>query len=342
MPSWNETSEKHMWKRWARPFVQSVRPQIFLFISILSVFALLMFFTERSFSLFWYGVQLSSFIFLVSLFIQWIAYLNRIREAESLRFRQDIKNDRYSVQSIDALYQEKYKELYEEYQLFKQETAENKEEQMDYFTLWLHQIKTPISAMSLLLQKSPETKDALRLEQELIRVNDYTHMALNYLKLEDSGKELELEDVAVDEVIKMILKKYAVFFIYKDISVAFEPRMQTVLSDKKWLEVLIEQLISNSLKYTKAGEIKIFFEDEQTLIIEDTGSGIRQEDLPKIFEKGYTGLDGRLHSKSTGLGLFLSRKICRRLGHTLTIESEAGKGTKAIVDFGEKSWDLFD
>lgn len=342
MPLWNEGSGRPDWKRWVSPFVKGLAPQFFLFSAIMTSFALLIFFTESEFSLFWYGVQLSSFFFILSLIIQWIQYLNRVREAETVRFGSDARNDNKKLNAIDALYQEKYQELYEEYQSFKQETVEKNKEQMDYFTLWLHQIKTPISAMSLLLQKNPETKDGLRLEQELIRVNDYTHMALNYLKLEDSGKELELEEIAVADVIKVILKKYAVFFIYKDISVEYESSEQTVLSDKKWLEVLIEQLVSNSLKYTKAGEIRIRFEDEQTLIIEDTGSGIRQEDLPKIFEKGYTGLDGRLHSKSTGLGLFLSRKICRRLGHALTIESEPGKGTKAIIDFGEKSWDLFD
>ncbi|SFB99059.1 hypothetical protein SAMN04488102_102119 [Alkalibacterium subtropicum] len=342
MPFLNEQSGKKGWKRWVRPFIKSVAPQFFLFLTILFIFALLIFFTASPFSLFWYGVQLSSFFFALSLIMQWAQYLNRVQAAVSIRFGSETQNKNRQLNALDALYQEMYQELYEEYQLFKKETVEKDREQMDYFTLWLHQIKTPISAMSLLLQKSPETKDGLRLEQELIRVNDYTHMALNYLKLEDSGKELQLEDIVVADVIKIILKKYAVIFIYKDISVEYNPSVQTVLSDKKWLEVLIEQLLSNSLKYTKAGKIRIYFEDEQTLVIEDTGSGIRQEDLPKIFEKGYTGFDGRLHSKSTGLGLFLSRKICRRLGHTLIIESEIGKGTKAVIDFGEKSWELFE
>ncbi|GEK91936.1 histidine kinase [Alkalibacterium kapii] len=267
--------------------------------------------------------------------------MNRVREGKTFLSRRNTTNAE-KMNAIDALYQNKYQELFEEYQTFKQATKEKNEEQMNYFTLWLHQIKTPISAMSLLLQKNPEMRDSHHMEQELIRVNDYTHMALNYLKLENSGKELDLQEIAVDNIIKTILKKYAVFFIYKDITVTYDPSTYSVLSDKKWLEVLIEQLVSNSLKYTKEGEISIYFKDEQTLIIEDTGSGISQEDLPKIFEKGYTGLDGRLHEKSTGLGLFLSRKVCHRLGHNLLIDSELGKGTKAIIDFGKKSWTLFD
>ncbi len=340
MPLSNSKNKKS-WEYWLRPFFKAVYPQFIQFGIILVIFGLLIFLPNRTLSNFWYGAQLSLFFFILSLSVQWVHYLKRVGEAENVRVTSRDKT-KQNPRSVDGLYQEKYNELYQDYQLFKQETAEKNAEQMDYFTLWLHQIKTPISAMSLIVQKSPEVEDKHRLEQELIRVNDYTHMALNYLKLEDSGKELDLREISVDDVIKMILKKYAILFIYKDISVDYTPTNNSVLSDKKWLEVLIEQLVSNSLKYTKAGEVRIFFEDEQTLVIEDTGSGIRQEDLPKIFEKGYTGLDGRLHSKSTGLGLFLSRKICRRLGHTLKIESEAGKGTKAIIDFGEKSWELFD
>lgn len=337
----SNSKNKMNWKYWLMPFFKAAYPQFVQFGIILVVFGLLIFLPNRSLSNFWYGAQLSLFFFILSLSIQWVYYLKRVHEAENVHANLNENMER-GPRSVDALYHEKYKELNQDYQLFKQETAEKNAEQMDYFTLWLHQIKTPISAMSLIIQKSPDIKNRQQLEQELIRVNDYTHMALNYLKLEDSGKELDLREISVDDVIKMILKKYAIFFISKDIRVDYIPSNYSVLSDKKWLEVLIEQLISNSLKYTKAGEIKIFFENEQTLVIEDTGSGIRQEELPKIFEKGYTGLDGRLHSKSTGLGLFLSQKICRRLGHTLRIDSEAGKGTKAIIDFGEKSWELFE
>src|SRR5690606_38400569 len=118
----------------------------------------------------------------------------------------------------------------------------------------------------------------------------------------------------------------------------YQPLKTTVLSDGQWLQILLEQLLSNSLKYTASGSISIYLDPgrEQTLIIEDTGAGIRTEDLPKIFNKGYSGLNGRLHEKSTGIGLFLSKKICKRLGHELTIESELGKGTRAAVSLARK------
>ncbi|SFK29497.1 Histidine kinase-, DNA gyrase B-, and HSP90-like ATPase [Marinilactibacillus piezotolerans] len=126
------------------------------------------------------------------------------------------------------------------------------------------------------------------------------------------------------------------------IQVVYQPLEKQFLSDPNWLQVLVEQILSNSLKYTKTGKISIFLEDGHTLVIEDTGAGIREEDLPKIFEKGYTGLNGRLHEKSTGLGLFLSKKICSRLGHRLHIESELGSGTKVYIDFKRPDFQLFD
>lgn len=199
-----------------------------------------------------------------------------------------------------------------------------------------------MAAISLLLQRQEGAVEGQKkIEQELIRLEDYTHMALNYLKLEDVGKEMDLEYVEVDEVIKETIKKYAILFIYNDIKLEYEELRLSVLSDRKWLQVLIEQLLSNSLKYTKKGTIRIY-KLEDAIVIEDTGSGIRKEDLPRIFEKGYTGFNGRLHEKSTGLGLFLSRKICERLGHQLTIHSIENQGTNAKIDFYREKFNSFD
>ena len=326
--------------KWIKPFLKSVLPQLVLLFSILIIFGVLIILTQAPFYFFWYAAQLSLFVWLCMLIGQWFIYKKRIEHMAHLRQE---KLPASSLESLDEAYALQYKALEAEYMAYREETDYKEKEQMDYFTWWLHQIKTPISAMSLLLQReASETKEKKQMEQELIQLNDYTHMALNYLKLEETGKEMDLEEVSLDSVIKDIIKKYAVLFIYNDLSLEYTPIKERVLTDRKWLQVLLEQLISNSLKYTSSGSIRIYLDGPEQLVIADTGSGIRKEDLPKIFEKGYTGLDGRLHDKSTGLGLFLSKKICQIVGHTLTIDSVVGEGTQARVNFHREKLAIFD
>ncbi|QBP43131.1 HAMP domain-containing histidine kinase [Paenisporosarcina antarctica] len=242
------------------------------------------------------------------------------------------------------MYMEKLDSLLRDLRELENLHADRQADQLDYFILWLHQIKTPISAISLLNQSSA-SKEVKQIAQELLRLEDYTHMALNYVKLEESGAEMDLEEVDMDEIIKKAVKKYSILFIYKGIKLDYRTVGMQVLSDGQWLQNLLEQILSNSLKYTpSSGTIYIYKDtnNEQTLVIEDNGIGIRPEDLPKIFNKGYSGLNGRLHEKSTGLGLFLSKKICQRLGHQLDIQSEQGTGTRVLIDMSRKELEVFD
>lgn len=319
-------------------FLKTLWLQTLLFVILLFIFGILFFLSRTPMSIYWYGVQLSVFFYLLVVGIQWFLYLSKLKRA-TLTQSEEQKGD-----LVERIYQQKYKNQSAEFREFRKKESEKSQEQMDYFSLWLHQIKTPIAAISLILQqnKALSSESQRQMEQELLRLNEYTHMALNYLKLEDAGKELDLEWVSIDEVIKYVLKKYSILFIYNKIQLDYQPVNKPFLTDRVWLQVLIEQILSNSLKYTKTGKISIYLKSDYTLVIEDTGAGIRQEDLPKIFEKGYTGLNGRLHEKSTGLGLFLSKKICGRLGHGLQIESEIGTGTKVYIDFGQTNLQVFD
>lgn len=339
-----QSEENNTQRAWRKSFVRTLRPQIYLFLVFLFVFGSIMLFTHIPATLYFYGVLLALFFWSLSLVFQWIHYKRRLKHAEhiSISNLQSFEDSIEEGEALSELHLEKYEELAKQFHEYRQSELERSREQMDYFTLWLHQIKTPIAAISLILQRQEEQfAGQKQLEQELIRLDDYTHMALNYLKLEEPGKEMDLEEIVVDEVIKETIKKYAILFIYNDLQVDFKPSGLSVLTDRKWLQVLVEQILSNSLKYTKKGTIKVYI-DDSSLFIEDTGTGIRKEDLPRIFEKGYTGLDGRLHEKSTGLGLFLSRKICDRLGHTLTIDSEVGKGTKVEINFEREALKIFD
>ncbi|MDN7227490.1 sensor histidine kinase [Planococcus sp. N064] len=326
-------------------FLQAIRHQVFVFAGMAVIFGLIFVLGRLPLDLFLYTMELSLFLFTVFLLVQYIRYTKRYERLQELQTANSDKVEKLleSVDPADKLYIEKLAAVMREQREAETAYADRQTNQLDYFTLWLHQIKTPISAISLLNQSS-SGKEARQISQELLRLEDYTHMALNYVKLEEPGSELDLSQVDLDGVIKKALKKYSILFIYNGIKLEYEPLQMTVLSDEKWLQNLLEQLISNSLKYTPNGKISIYKDSvkEGRLIIEDTGIGIRPEDLPKIFNKGYSGFNGRLYEKSTGLGLFLSRKICERLGYKLDIQSELGKGTKVLIDLSREELRVFD
>lgn len=202
-------------------------------------------------------------------------------------------------------------------------------DQLAYYTLWVHQIKTPIAAMDLLLQQGERGPAA---QAELFKISQYVDMALQYVRLDGTTRDLHLSQVSLDQVIRQVVRKYAKLFILKKIRLDFRETGLTVLSDEKWLAFLLEQLLSNALKYTPAGgQVAIFGEPREILVIADTGIGIAPEDLPRVFERGFTGQNGRLDKKATGIGLYLCRRVTELLGHTLSITSAPGKGTQVRV-----------
>ena len=201
------------------------------------------------------------------------------------------------------------------------------EERMEYYTLWAHQIKRPIAAMRLLLSDKEESE----CEEELFKIEQYVEMVLTYLKVDHQGNDFQFEFVDIDSCIKQCIRKYAKLFIRKKLQLNYEARSLQVLTDEKWLCFVIEQLLSNAIKYTPSGYVNIEVKDEM-LIIEDSGIGIQKEDLPRVFEKGFTGYNGRKDKKSSGIGLYLVKQVCNRLGHKISIESELGKYTRVMID----------
>lgn len=205
-------------------------------------------------------------------------------------------------------------------------------EMIDYYTIWAHQIKTPIAAMRLLLQ-SEKSNLHMELLDQLFKVEQYVEMVLQYLRIESISSDLVFRRYPLDSIIKQAIKKYSSTFIRKKIKLNYEEIHIDILTDEKWLVFVIEQILSNALKYTNKGQISIYMDHQlpQTLIIEDTGIGIAEEDLPRIFEKGYTGFNGRSDKKSTGIGLYLCKRILNKLSHTINIESFIDKGTKVKI-----------
>lgn len=215
------------------------------------------------------------------------------------------------------------------------EEREKLNDLMDYYTLWAHQIKTPIAASSLLVGEIEDKKVKNQLEQELFKIESYVNIVLQYLRLESFHEDLVLKKENVEDLVKEIVKKYAIFFIQKGLSLNLHDLDRTIITDRKWFVVILEQVLSNSLKYTSQGGIEIYFQEE-TLYIKDSGLGIQDADLLRVFERGFSGYNGRLTQQSSGLGLYLSKKIADELGHQISIASQVGHGTTVMISFSEK------
>lgn len=215
------------------------------------------------------------------------------------------------------------------------EEREKLNDLMDYYTLWAHQIKTPIAASSLLVGEIEDKKVKNQLEQELFKIESYVNIVLQYLRLESFHEDLVLKKENVEDLVKEIVKKYAIFFIQKGLSLNLHDLGRSIITDRKWFVVILEQVLSNSLKYTSQGGIEIYFQ-EDTLYIKDSGLGIQDADLLRVFERGFSGYNGRLTQQSSGLGLYLSKKIADELGHQISIASQVGQGTTVMISFSEK------
>lgn len=215
------------------------------------------------------------------------------------------------------------------------QAEEKQRDLVNYFTQWTHQIKTPIAAMRLLLQSENHEQNA-ELEMELFKIEQYVEFVLQYLRLENISTDLLFQQYDLDSIIKQAVRKHAKIFIRNKITLHYSEVDSKVLTDEKWLLFVIDQLLSNALKYTEEGSISIYM-DGKRLIIEDTGIGIPAEDLPRIFEKGFTGHNGRTYKQSTGIGLYLCKQILNKLSHDIFIQSEVGRGTKVIMDLETKN-----
>jgi hypothetical protein len=205
---------------------------------------------------------------------------------------------------------------------------------LEYYTLWAHQIKTPIAAMELMLQQE-ENPDKAELRSQLFRIEQYVEMVLGYLRLDSDSTDLVLQMQDLDKIVRSAIRKYASQFIRRRIGLVYEGLDKGVLTDEKWLGFVVEQILSNALKYTVSGQVSVFMEQPDTLVIQDTGIGIAPEDLPRIFEKGFTGFNGRTDQASTGIGLYLCKRVCHKLGHTLEISSRLGVGTTVRLGLGQ-------
>lgn len=201
------------------------------------------------------------------------------------------------------------------------------DDMMAYYTLWAHQIKTPIAAMKLQLQNE-DTALSRTLSSDLFRIEQYVEMVLMFLRLDADSTDYVIREYDLEAIVRQAVKKFAGEFITRKIRLDFRPLNARVVTDEKWLSFVIEQVLSNALKYTpQGGCVSVFMELPMTLCVRDTGIGIAAEDLPRVFEQGYTGRNGRGDKQATGIGLYLCRRVMKNLGHGIAACSPNGEGT---------------
>lgn len=326
-------------------FLKIRKMPIIIFTGIVVIFGILFYLYDIPFDAIIYGCELSFVWCAVCLFIDFYKYYKRhkLLHINREQFFDDAEQLPEHMDIIEYDYQELAKELYQAKQELISKNRIAKKELLDYYGMWVHQIKTPIAALDILLQNTErmlyqlDEKEMMQkaisvsdMKMELFKIEQYVEMALNYLRVEDISSDLVFKKHELDDMVRQVIRKYAKIFISKKIKIDFKLTKACIVTDEKWFIFVLEQIISNALKYIKKGQIFIYMK-EKSLVIEDTGIGILAEDLPRIFEKGFTGYNGRENKKSTGIGLYLCKNIMDKLQWNITVDSEVGSGTKIYL-----------
>lgn len=288
-----------------------------------------------------YLLILELFVLGVIMTVDLIRYKARVKQVEDL-LKRPVAEQSYNVEAKDIL-EERYVDLVHAQEKSRVDTenisARSSKDMEQYYNIWVHQIKTPISGMNVLLQSMEPTEEVGELQNQLFSVEQYVDMALQYQKIKSTTNDFSFAEIPLNKVIRENIRKYARLFIAKKLAVRYEETALRVLTDEKWISFVLGQIIINAVKYSDKGSITISaYEDECNtyLSVKDEGIGISPEDLPRVFERGYTGYNGRADKKSTGIGLFLCKSVTRMLGHKIQISSEPGKGTEVTIIFSKQ------
>lgn len=288
-----------------------------------------------------YLLILELFVLGVIMTVDLIRYKARVKQVEDL-LKRPVAEQSYNIEAKDIL-EERYVDLIHAQEKSRVDTenisARSSKDMEQYYNIWVHQIKTPISGMNVLLQSMEPTEEVGELQNQLFSVEQYVDMALQYQKIKSTTNDFSFAEIPLNKVIRENIRKYARLFIAKKLAVRYEETALRVLTDEKWISFVLGQIITNAVKYSDKGSITISaYEDECNtyLSVKDEGIGISPEDLPRVFERGYTGYNGRADKKSTGIGLFLCKSVTRMLGHKIQISSEPGKGTEVTIIFSKQ------
>ncbi len=324
---------------WA--YFKEKKNRVALDLVFVAVFAVCFYLMHATLRLVWYPTLLCAVLFLLYVLWDFYRFVKKHRRLEKICLHIDETAEYLPAASgqIEEDYQRLLHTLLESYKKQRKQSNEQISGNKEYITLWAHQIKTPLTALGLMAQElcAENAEEKKReLAGRLFEVEQYVDMSLQYMRLDTLTSDLVLQEYRLFHIVKQAVKYFARTFIAKRISLRMEETDVVVATDEKWLLFVLKQILSNALKYTKEGAVSIFMHPDRecVLVIEDSGIGIASEDLPRIFERGYTGCNGRIQEKSTGIGLYLSKLVLERLGHGIFISSEEGKGTKVEIVLG--------
>lgn len=285
---------------------------------------------------FGYAAVLSGAAGLLLLGTGYPAYARRCRDAELAAedpgASPDLAPPEGGPAGLEGAYQQSLQALSAACDEAHRTARDQRDDMLDYFTMWAHQVKTSLAAMRLLLQ-GEDLPPRSELEGELFQTERYVGMVLGYLRLGSDSNDLVLSPTALDPVIRAGARRFARMFILKKLSFRYEGTSARPVTDGKWVGFILEQLLSNAVKYTPSGGCVTVTADDRRLAVSDTGVGIRPEDLPRIFEKGYTGCNGRAEASSSGLGLYLCAQAAKKLGCTIHAASTPEEGTRVELLF---------
>lgn len=272
-----------------------------------------------------------------------IAYRDRKKELQKLLTMAEGLQERYLIQEVMRLPERADDQVY--YQLMKMagksmleqigEVRRERLEYKEYIEQWIHEIKTPIAAMKLLCEnhRMDFTRELLL---ELEKTNRFTEQALYYARSEHTEKDYAVREINLIDVVHQVIADNKYLLLHNKVSLEVAERMETVYSDEKWLRFILNQLVANAVQYRTEQPVLRFFayqrQDQVILSVEDNGIGIPACDLPRIFEKGFTGQNGRIMQQATGIGLYLCRRLCDKLGVGIMAES-SGEGTVIRLSF---------
>lgn len=312
------------------------RRAVFCFYLLVSALVPLMCFAYRvDMELAFYTVAVISFVLVVGAAVDGSRFYRKTEQLREIERNLSQYTHRLPQDAnlVEQLYGEIITSLYRMLEENTEALGRAHYEQLEYYTRWLHQIKTPIAAIRLKMQGDKKRDPVL--EQELFKIEQYVEMALQYVKMGDFSSDLVVRAYPLREIVNRCVKKYSTLFIYKKLSVSIEVGGTEVTTDGKWLSFILEQLLSNAIKYTPSGTIRITSEGN-TLSVIDEGIGIREEDRARIFEKGFTGYNGRQDRRASGIGLYMAKKAADRLSIRLAVSSTVGKGTRVTLFFPDR------
>ena len=319
---------------------------LFIFFILLMTFITSVILLDPSFQVWKYNILYINII-AFCLFGLYLLITYLMRNQYYIQLRRAIAEEKVSLEALpDARSNEQ--------QMFHQLLAQTQDEQnsriekiygekkdnFEFISAWVHEIKIPIAVINLLIENNQgKDRDELlsSIQQETDRIDRLVEQVLYYSKIDDFSKDYFVQELELQALVNHVIKKHAPTFIHKAIRIETDRTDMQITSDKKWLLFILDQIVSNALKYTnQGGRIEIHGDQddrEKRLIITDNGIGIRPEDLSRVFDRGFTGFNGREFSKSTGMGLYLAKRLARKLGHNLSIDSVYGESTRLTIHF---------